>query len=351
MMISANAPTFLPARSALSDAILDLLEFPVFAVDPAGKVVSWNQAAAAATGVAAAEIIGQSFANAVLLEEDIHTWESHFSRILAGSSPISIEQRWKVRHGSAAAVSSSSAMIRDSAGEIAFVVFKVTGGAGDLVAGGFESPSQYSQIAELMRDRLAERRELSTFLHATIAQNLVALSLNISILQTTLPTSAATSSANRTLETIERCCRDVRVISYMLAPPVAGAARLDTLIESYLDCLRDEAELEISARIEPVPDGISPDVQSLFMAVVQEWTARAIRNCPRADLSIRLSHGRSAANGRSELVLELDAGGPGAMLDGWTIFRERVHALGGHFEVSGCRSRSRARMAVSEWGA
>ena len=185
MRISANAPTFLPARSALSDAILDLVEAPIFAVDPAGRVVSWNRTAAAATGIAAAEIIGQRFANSVLFAEDLESWNAHFLQILAGSSPLCIEFRWKTRNGSAAAVSCSSAIIRYSADEIAFVVFMVN------------SPPVL--ITEPMGDRLAERREISMFLHGTIAQSLVALSLNVSILQATLPTSAATVQANRPL--------------------------------------------------------------------------------------------------------------------------------------------------------
>src|SRR5438067_7697426 len=194
----ANARSVLPARSGLSEAILDVIACPIIALDPAGLVVWWNQAAAVLTGISAEEITGRNFAGAVLFAEDIEKWDFQFSRILAGSAPVSIECRWKRPNGSDIHLACSSAIIRNSANEAAYAVLMGTAQTGPSRP---KPPASLSE--ELMRDRMAERGDLSNFLHGTISQNVVALSFNMTSLKATLRNCGGTVQANRTLDIIE----------------------------------------------------------------------------------------------------------------------------------------------------
>jgi PAS domain S-box-containing protein len=339
MTISANTAELVLESPTLADAIVDATGAALVVLDAGGKVVRWNGAAAAITGFPEQEMIGQSLAKTVLSEEEALRWNEEVSRIQEGSPPLIREYRWKLRDGSARVFGCSNSIIcGGKTGGIAYVVCTVTNAASASVS------------AQIMRERTMERRDISRYLHSTISQNLVALSFSVSRLQAETRGAALAGSASHVMDLIDRCCRDVRVVSYMLAPPFTSESSLDALIESYADYLRDEVGLAIHLETVPMPEQVSPEVLSLLFAAVQEWTARAIRKSPQAQLAIRLGTARRA-EGRDQIVLELEST-PGALETGagWAIFRERVQALGGRFEVEPCPARGLVRMTVSDWG-
>jgi len=347
MAILANPSGIVSRSSGLSDVILEMSESAIVVLDPARHVVWWNQAIAAITGISADEMMGCIFPAAGLTTGELETWEQEFSSVLAGSSSVRREYRWKMRDGSSRLLCSSTAAIRDDKGEIACVVVTLDPAA--------------SLSRELMGERITERRDMSRFLHGTISQDLIALSFSVSRLQAAVPAGGDAADVNHALDLIDRCCRDARVFSYMLAPPFPCESDLATAIEAYVDFLRDEAGLSIALHTVPMPESISAEIHALFFAVVQEWAARAIRNYPGANLSIRLDTAK-LDTGRREVLLEVectpgvplpaaDSGClPHAILDGWAIFRERVRDLGGQFEVSNYPTRAFARIAFEEAG-
>jgi PAS domain S-box-containing protein len=357
MGISAN-PFEVPHPPGLSDAILEFTESAIAVLDPLGRVVRWNKAVAAISGISAQETLGCLFPVTVLIAEDRQGWNCEFERVAAGLPSVRCTYRWKQSDGSVLPLVCSSAAIRDDVGEIALIAITVTRNA----ATGLDP----ALSGELIRERFLERRDLSRFLHGTISQNLVALSFSVSKLEAAVHASGVAADVNPALDLIDRCCRDVRIISYMLAPPFSSEGGLDSAIESFVEYLRDEAGLTIALSTVPVPQGISPDLHSLFFAAVQEWAARAIRKYPKAHLSIKLqtaarSHGEPG--GAPEVVLELESTPgaqppgpddvsrvPDAILDGWAMFRARVRDLGGQFEVQSCPARSFARLSFQGVG-
>jgi PAS domain S-box-containing protein len=338
MTNSANTTTVVLDSAGFPDAIIDAAGVALVVVDPAGEIVRWNRAATALTGFSALEMLGQNFATAVICENEVERWNGEFSLILAGTARVAAAYRWKMRDGSARVLSGSSAIIRNGTGEIAYVVCTITG----------ETTAALSM--DIMCGRIRERRDISSFLHRTISQNLVALSFSVSKLHADVEGDALAATANGALDLLDRCCRDVRVISYMLAPPVPFETDFDALVASYVDYLRDEVGLTIALETVSAPGNMSPEVQSLFFATVQEWTSRAIRKNPVAHLEIRFDT-EADASGRRQIVLELEStpGGP-AILDSWVLFRECAGALGGEFRISGCPLKAFARLSLSEGG-
>jgi PAS domain S-box-containing protein len=290
------------------EGILDAIPSPVFVLNPEGRVLQWNRAIELLTGVSKAEAVGSVFANQFLFPENIEEWERDFRGILDGKSPTRTRYRWRLGADRSLVLNSSNSVVR---------------GGGCIVSTIIGDPDE---VAE-------ERKDVSRFLHDTISQDLVALSFTVSKLQSQIGGADA-------LNLIDRCCRDIRLISYTIAPPSAGEAGLGAAIEWYTEYL-EEAGIETDIEFAPgVDESLSIESTDLFLAAIQEWTARMIRKRLRARLFIGLRRNNSG------IVLELKSALDRGMSTGWTTFRERVRALGGLFEVTAAPAEVRALLTL-----
>jgi len=206
---------------------------------------------------------------------------------------------------------------------------------------------------ELLNDRIDERRDISRFLHDGISQHLVALSFTVSALPEKVTGFPDSYDSNYIPGLIERCCRDIRVISCMLTPPPHGYGSLATTIESYAGWLQEEAGLVVNVDCDPGVAQAAPEAESLLLAAVQQWTIRTLLKRVKATLSIRLG------NDDLGILLELksvpdcvvaEVNGMKAMTDGWAAIRERAIAIGGRLEIMADASGAWARMSLPEKG-
>ena len=197
---------------------------------------------------------------------------------------------------------------------------------------------------ELLNERMDERRDISRLIHDSISQHLVALSFSANALPTV---------THNLPDLIERCCRDIRVISCMLTPPPRGQANLVATIEAYAGWMREETGLTIKVDPGPQAGKIGTDAESLVLAAVQEWMLRTLLKRVKASLFIRVS------NDDAMIVLELKSvpdpaltgvNGMQAMGGGWAVIRERVRALGGRLEITADSAGARARMSLPQTG-
>lgn len=290
------------------EGILDAIPSPVFVLDAEGRVVHWNRSIAVLTGVSREDIIGRIFAHRLLFAENVPDWEREFGRIVESASPVRAKYRLKLGGDRSMELTSSISVIPD-AGCVVFTII-----------------ADHEEIA-------AERRDVSRFLHDTISQDLVALSFTISKLQSQMDGADG-------LDLIDRCCRDIRLISYILAPPSTGEAGLGTAIEWYTEYLEEagiETDIEFASGVD---ETLSVEATDVFLTAIQEWTARMIRKRVSGRLFIRLHR-----NG-SGIVLELRSVVGRGMAAGWTTFRERVRTLGGWFEVTDGPAEVTARLSL-----
>ncbi len=245
---------------------------------------------------------------------EIDDWKWEFDRIVKGFAPRQFESRWRSHNGSFLSLTCSCSAIRNSTGDAPYIVCTVTD----------------SLSLKLIKDRAAELREISRFIHNTITQDLVALAFNVSELEATA------------LALVDRCCRDVRVISCMLAPPVLPETTLEESIELYAGYVREEAGLPVAVDVDPVSGTVSPEAQALFFTAVQKWFARGILSRARPEISVRLRDRGVGA------VLELEMVPPALVVSvsGWAIIRERARALGGEADIAGDSTRISARLSL-----
>jgi PAS domain S-box-containing protein len=312
----------------LPEAILDAVGLAILAVDLEGHVVHWNRAAAAITGISVNAIRGHVFHEAVLVPGEVEHWKREFDRVSAGLKPRYFESRWKSHDGSTLTLTCLCAAIHDTAEKIQYIVCTVI--------------DSFSR--ELMTDRALELRDISRFLHDTISQDLVALSFHVSRLDTP-PDVQRRTRADSALELIDRCCRDIRVISYMLAPPALYETTLEASIELYAGYVREETGVSIAVDVDAVPGTASPNAQLLLFAAVQAWVARGIRNHPKPKISIRLRNRGAGIFLEMEMICVAPPLSPHA---GWAIVRERARALGGEFHIDGDATHVSLRISLPD---
>jgi PAS domain S-box-containing protein len=321
-------------RTNLSEAVIDAAASAICVLDPAGRIVRWNRAAAALTGISTERIRGHIFEETLLFPGDIDKWKLEFSRIKADSKPRHFEIRWRTRDGPALSLTCSCSVIRDSVDHAGYVVCTV-----------IDSLSR-----DFMTDRTAEMHVLSRVLHDTVSQDLVALSFNVGSLQDITNGALRRTETASALELIDRCCRHIRVLSYMLAPPLLSEATLEASIERFTGYVREETGLAVVLDIDPVSDSVSPDAQLLIFTMVQAWIVRGMRSALRSNPTVRLR------NQAAWMVLELEM----ARLEpevpvlppvfppdaGWSVIRERARAFGGEFEITADSTRVRAKISL-----
>lgn len=197
-------------------------------------------------------------------------------------------------------------------------------------------------VSAIFADRTAELCDISRFLHDTISQDLVALSFTLSQLQTMALNASARTEVESALRMLDRCCREVRLIGSMLAPPSISDITLDAAIAQLAQFLRDETDIPVTLDLDPVPP-LQEESQLLLIASVQMWFARAIRHRAGRSICARL-------RGRPKKVflgLEMSPPPAGA-LAGWTVLRERARAHGGDFSIESNSGRMIASVSLPE---
>jgi PAS domain S-box-containing protein len=299
----------------LLETVLAVVAEPICVVDAEGRVIGWNQAAAGLTGISSDQIRERVFLEVLPAPADVKDWRREFDRISAGASPRHFESRWKSRDRSLLSLTCFCSVIRDSAGIVEYTVCTIT-----------DSISR-----ELMKERTAELRDISIFIHNTISQDLVALSFMVPD-----PDPAA-------LELIDRCCHNIRVLSCMLASPLLSETPLEEAIEMYVRHVSEETGLAVSLDIDPVSSTVLPEGQQLFFAAIQACLVRGMRSRFKPRIAIRLRNPGSAT------VLKLEVVSAVSTLDflgGWAAIRERARTLGGEFGVVGDSTRVSAKLSL-----
>ncbi len=92
--------------------LLDSSPLPIFSLDAAGRVATWNPAAQRIFGYAAADVIGQTFA--ALPENADNAFDAMHQRVIAGERVQDLKMHWLGRGGQALEVVHSGAPVRDA---------------------------------------------------------------------------------------------------------------------------------------------------------------------------------------------------------------------------------------------
>jgi signal transduction histidine kinase len=203
---------------------------------------------------------------------------------------------------------------------------------------------EYRQLSSrLLTLQDEERRRLALDLHDSTGQRLAALIMNLDMVEGAKDALDARSrralAESRSLA--EQCSREVRTFAYLLHPPLLDEAGLLSAVRWYAEGFTKRSGIRVVMDLDEVGRLPGPIETALFR-VVQESLTNAHRHTSATTASIRLAttadavaleiqdRGRGLRDDLSHQNGQLVPGTLGVGIQG---MRERIHQLGGIFDL------------------
>lgn len=182
-----------------------------------------------------------------------------------------------------------------------------------------------------------ERRKLGRELHDSQGQYLAAIKMNLELIEavnSTLP-AVQKSALTDAISLLERSMKEIRVISHLLHPPLLDEIGLQAVVPWYVSSFSERSgiqiDLEMPQEIAKLPD----PVELAVFRVLQECLTNVHRHSGSKVAKVKLQPNGTA------ILLEVSDQGCGLSSNGTaqlagvgiTGMRERVHELGGEFDI------------------
>jgi PAS domain S-box-containing protein len=211
---------------------------------------------------------------------------------------------------------------------------------------------------QLLAAQDGERRRIARDLHDSTAQNLAAVSLNISQALRLAPDIVvpATIALQESCQLIEQSQREIRTLTYLLHPPMLDEAGLPSALGWYVEGFSKRSGIAVSLAIAPelTERRLLTEVETALFRVVQEGLSNVRRHSGSSTARIHLALEQAPPSGESVVTLEIADAGRGMSKDagdrifagsksgdgartalgvGVASMRERVRQLGGRLEI------------------
>jgi PAS domain S-box-containing protein len=185
-----------------------------------------------------------------------------------------------------------------------------------------------------------ERRKISRELHDGTAQNLFAISMNLSqlIIECTVPRWRKVLEECMTL--CERSREEIRTLSYLLHPPLLDEAGLVPALKWYVEGFANRTGINVDFTVNERVTRLPVEIETDLFRVIQECLANVHRHSGSTRVAVQLD--RDTRN----VFLRVRDWGTGMPADsnGKVVFiapgvgipgmRERVKEHGGRFEIT-----------------
>ncbi len=271
-------------QNRLFSAILDSAGALLVVLDRDFRFVRFNRAAETLTGYGRDEVLGAAVWDVFCTAETEKQVELLYRSMDPNSSRFQRECEWRAKNGSIKTISWMQTVLRDEHGDLQFVV-----STGVDVTGSRKAEQALRSLSEqALKEIQEERSTTSRFLHDTVSQDLVALSFSLSRLQQNQQTAAGLQAISQSMELLDRCCRDVRLLSYLLAPPLFEEIGLIPALEWYGGHLQREAGMSVELDFELLSTLPSQERQALIFAALQACVARSVRQMDKTAKTVGL---------------------------------------------------------------
>jgi two-component system NarL family sensor kinase len=194
---------------------------------------------------------------------------------------------------------------------------------------------------QLLFAQESERQRIAIELHDSTSQHLAALGFGVARLHRLADQVPGVDGVLADMAlSLQETMKEVRVLSYLMKPPVLGRDGLARTAARFLKGFGVRSALDVSFRIDSAVDRCSAEVQHAAFRVIQEALSNVHRHAKAAHVKVDLVR-RGATLG---LQIADDGKGiqglrdghpedvaPGVGIDG---MRSRVEQLGGSFDIS-----------------
>jgi PAS domain S-box-containing protein len=189
-----------------------------------------------------------------------------------------------------------------------------------------------------------ERRRIARDLHDSTGQKLVALSLDLTVLNACaaeLPPKAS-AAVNECLILAEQISSEIRTLSYLLHPPLLDEVGLASAVQWYIDGFTRRSNIRVNLDFESQVPRMKHEVEITFFRILQEALTNVHRHSGSKVATVRFALNQEGvtlevqdSGRRIERAPLLPSGeSVGTLGVGIRGMQERVRQLGGQFEVS-----------------
>ena len=260
-----------------------------------------------------------------------------FQRAIAGTHILEYEARFVLGNGEVRVVHTRAVPTVDAEGRTA----RLTGMSQDMTEETHVKEDLHRLSQELMRTQDSERRQLARDLHESAGQTLAAQKMALMNLEDALPEGG--EEARRHLETVrglaEDAVREIRVLSYLLHPPVLDDLGLISALGWYVRGFAERSGIQAVFEVAQDFGRLPQEIETTVFRIVQEALTNVHRYSGSRTATIRLAS--QAGQVRAEIQDQgcglpiLSREGPKIVRFGVGIagMRERVKQMNGTFEI------------------
>jgi len=189
-----------------------------------------------------------------------------------------------------------------------------------------------------------ERRRIARDLHDSTGQKLVALSLDLTVLNAFAPDlpPKATAAVNECLVLAEQISSEIRTLSYLLHPPLLDEVGLASAVQWYIDGFTRRSNIRVNLDFAPQVPRMKHELEITFFRILQEALTNVHRHSGSKVATVRFGLNNDGvtlevedSGRRLDRTSLVPSGEPvGTLGVGIRGMQERVRQLGGQFEVN-----------------
>jgi PAS domain S-box-containing protein len=302
---------------AMLEAALDA----VVTMDAGGRVIGWNQAAAAVFGYHANEAIGRDMADLIVPERLRQQHRQGLARFLEGGRPTILDRRLELagmrRDGTEFPVELTITRIA-LPGPPTF-----TGYIRDITDRVRAEEALRASRARLVEVADGERKRIQRNLHDGAQQRLTGVLLTLGRIREA--PEERSDLLELAIDELAAGLQEIRELAGGLHPPVLSERGLTAALQALA------LGAPVPVRLEELPEGPLPEaVEATAYYVVAEAVANVHKHAGASSITVRVTN-----EGDAVIVDVLDDGVGGADLEGSGLrgLADRVEALGGDLSV------------------
>jgi PAS domain S-box-containing protein len=349
-------------ESVLPDfRILEALQAAVIITDVAGMITFWNPFAEKLYGWSSKEVLGKSIIRITVSTESAEEAAQHMSSLRSGNSWAG-EFGVRCKNGEVLPALVTLTPLVDESGAVIAIVGVSQDLRGrkqvenELKKAHAELETQVTKrteelnkanhslrdlSAQLMLMRDLEARRLARELHDSVGQLLVAISLNIAIVESQCSKldEHGTKALTETKNFVEEINREIRTMSHLLHPPLLDEAGIASALNWYIEGFSARSNIKVEIDIPSDFGRLSAEKETAIFRMVQECLTNIHRHSESKTASIRI---RNQAAQIVIMVQDSGKGIPPAKLEmirkgrsgiGFRGIAERVSYMGGDFKI------------------
>jgi PAS domain S-box-containing protein len=189
-----------------------------------------------------------------------------------------------------------------------------------------------------------ERRRIARDLHDSTGQKLVALSLDLTVLNAFAPElpHKASAAVNECLVLAEQISSEIRTLSYLLHPPLLDEVGLASAAQWYIDGFTRRSNIRVNLDFAPQVPRMKHELEITFFRILQEALTNVHRHSGSNVATVRFGFNNDGvtlevedSGRRLDRTSFVPSGEPvGTLGVGIRGMQERVRQLGGQFEVN-----------------